>query len=259
MARSLPARAGISAFGIGFLALALVAQPAVAEAAAAESAPANACDEAIAQAGTGQGVYGSYRLVLAPALGGSGSDVVLGTPGADRLSGGSGNDVLCGLGGDDLLDGGSGSDYLEGGAGNDQLFGGTGDDVLMGGAGRDVATGESGWDTCKAEAATCEHLLRSLGGVSAEIDFSASGTYPCQSNGTATCWGVIAADGLTSNEVVRVTSVPSQRVVATLTSNGAGHIPAGTRANIVCTGDIGPFVATSNSYGGIPTKVNAPC
>ena len=97
-----------------------------------------------------------------------------------------------------------------------------------------------------------------MGGVSAEIDFSASGTYPCQPSGTATCWGVIAADGLTSNEVVRVSNVSAQKVVATLTSDAAGSLPAGTRAYIVCDGTPGPYQATSASFGGVPEQVYAP-
>ena len=107
------------------------------------------CDQALAQAGTGQGPYGSYRLVRAPANGGSGSQVVVGTAGPDRLSGGSGDDVLCGLGGDDFLDGGSGNDQIEGGAGNDTLQGGSDDDVLDGGAGLDRVSGGSGNDTIR--------------------------------------------------------------------------------------------------------------
>ena len=107
------------------------------------------CDQALAQAGTGQGPYGSYRLVRAPANGGSGSQVVVGTAGPDRLSGGSGDDVLCGLGGDDFLDGGSGNDHIEGGAGNDTLQGGSDDDVLDGGAGLDRVSGGSGNDTIR--------------------------------------------------------------------------------------------------------------
>ena len=72
---------------------------------------ASVCDQAIAEAGTGQGTYGRYTLIQAPAVGRSGSQVVVGTPGPDRLVGGSGNDVLCGLGGDDVLLGGSGHDH----------------------------------------------------------------------------------------------------------------------------------------------------
>ena len=91
------------------------------------------CDQAIAEAGTGQGTYGRYTLVQAPAVGRSGSQVVVGTAGPDRLVGGSGDDVLCGLGGDDVLLGGSGNDYLDGGDGADELQGDSGNDALDGG------------------------------------------------------------------------------------------------------------------------------
>ncbi len=113
----------------------------------AATAAAGSCDQAIAEAGTGRGTYGGYTLVHAPANGGSGSQVVVGTAGRDRLSGGSGDDVLCGLGGDDVLDGGSGTDHLEGGAGNDIAQAGSGDDQLDGGPGVDQLTGGSGNDT----------------------------------------------------------------------------------------------------------------
>ena len=79
---------------------------------------AGVCDQAMAEAGTGQGTYGRYKLIQAPAVGRSGSQVVVGTAGPDRLDGGSGNDVLCGLGGDDVLIGSSGNDYLDGGPGS---------------------------------------------------------------------------------------------------------------------------------------------
>lgn len=104
------------------------------------------CDQAIAEAGTGVGAFGGYALVYAPAKGGSGSQVVVGTAGNDRLDGGSGADVLCGLGGDDVLAGGSGNDAIYGGEGADRLAGGSGDDSLDGGEGTDVLSGGSGDD-----------------------------------------------------------------------------------------------------------------
>ena len=110
---------------------------------------AGVCDQAIAEAGTGQGTYGRYKLVQAPAEGRSGSQVVVGTAGPDRLVGGSGNDVLCGLGGDDVLFGGSGNDILEGGDGADELHGDSGNDQLDGGAGFDRLFGGSGNDTLR--------------------------------------------------------------------------------------------------------------
>src|SRR3954468_15047031 len=49
--------------------------------AAATTTGSSVCDQAIAEAGTGKGRYGRYRLVHPPAQGGSGSDVVVGTDG----------------------------------------------------------------------------------------------------------------------------------------------------------------------------------
>lgn len=89
------------------------------------------CQQAINEAGTGQGQFGRYTLVNAPAQGGSGSQVVVGTDGDDVLVGGSGSDILCGFGGDDILLGGSGNDILVGGPGSDQLFGESGGDTLI--------------------------------------------------------------------------------------------------------------------------------
>ena len=65
--------------------------------------------------------------------GGSGNDIIYGSPGRDRLSGGSGSDVLYGFGGDDRLFGDDGV-----GSSNDLdiLYAGTGNDDLLGGAGR---------------------------------------------------------------------------------------------------------------------------
>ncbi len=124
------------------LSVPLTAGAAPAGPAAKPGAPSgNVCEQAIAQAGSGKGTYGKYRMVKAPAEGGSGSDVVVGTNGPDRLVGGSGNDVLCGLGGNDVLDGGSGNDYLDGGTGNDTLSGGTGNDTLVNGETNDGGTG----------------------------------------------------------------------------------------------------------------------
>jgi hypothetical protein len=126
------------------------AVPTSAHAQSVQAASQGVCDQAIAEAGTGQGRFGSYTLVQAPARGAkSTSQVVVGTDGPDRLVGGSDDDVLCGLGGDDTLNGGSGADVLDGGAGNDVLLGGSGNDALEGGAGTDHLSGGSGDDSLK--------------------------------------------------------------------------------------------------------------
>lgn len=104
------------------------------------------CDQAIAEAGTGNGAFGQHELVFAPNQGGSGSQVIVGTAGNDRLDGGSGSDVLCGAGGDDVLTGGSGGDAVYGEEGADRLVGGGGDDSLDGGTGTDALSGGSGDD-----------------------------------------------------------------------------------------------------------------
>ncbi len=108
---------------------------------------AGVCDQAIAEAGTGEGNFGDYELIQAPDKGRSGSQVVVGTAGPDRLLGGSGDDVLCGLDGDDVLQGGSGNDHLDGGDGSDELHGGSGNDQLDGAGGLDRLFGGSGHDT----------------------------------------------------------------------------------------------------------------
>jgi Ca2+-binding RTX toxin-like protein len=95
--------------------------------------PGDICAQAIAEAGTGAGTYGRYKLVQAPAKGRAGNDVVVGTAGDDVLVGGSGNDVLCGLDGDDVLLGGSGNDHLDGGPDIDALTGGSGNDTVING------------------------------------------------------------------------------------------------------------------------------
>ena len=122
------------------------------------SPSSSVCDQAIAQAGTGQGTYGRYQLVRAPAEGGSGSDVVVGTDGPDHLVGGSGNDVLCGLGGDDLLEGGSANDYLDGGPGTDTLHGGTGNDTLVNGEVNDGGTGPTTIGSSPAPGTTTQNF-----------------------------------------------------------------------------------------------------
>lgn len=110
------------------------------------SSGGSVCEQAIAEAGTGTGAFGEYELVFAPAPGGAGSQVVVGTDGDDRLIGGSGSDLLCGGDGDDILTGGSGHDAMYGEGGDDQLTAGSGDDSLDGGVGTDALSGGSGDD-----------------------------------------------------------------------------------------------------------------
>ncbi len=67
------------------------------------------------------------------AVGGSGSDMLLGNALANRLTGGSGHNILVGMEGSDILEAGSGRDILIGGLGADTLNGGAGDDILIAG------------------------------------------------------------------------------------------------------------------------------
>jgi Ca2+-binding RTX toxin-like protein len=60
--------------------------------------------------------------------GGSGNDVLYGSPLRNVLAGGGGNDTILGFEGADRLEGGDGHDILVGGPGNDQLRAGPGSD-----------------------------------------------------------------------------------------------------------------------------------
>src|SRR5262249_8620898 len=64
------------------------------------------------------------KVVIESAVGGNGSDRLIGNGAANALTGRSGND---------LLQGGVGNDSLRGDVGNDLLYGGTGNDRLTGG------------------------------------------------------------------------------------------------------------------------------
>ena len=67
------------------------------------------------------------------AVGGTGSDTLLGNAVANRLTGGLGDNILVGLEGADLLEAGNGRDILIGGLGLDILKGDAGDDILIAG------------------------------------------------------------------------------------------------------------------------------
>ena len=68
------------------------------------------------------------------AVGGTGSDTLLGNALANRLAGGSGDNILVGLEGGDILEAGNGRDILIGGLGLDILKGDAGDDILIAGS-----------------------------------------------------------------------------------------------------------------------------
>ncbi|HEX8124581.1 MAG TPA: M10 family metallopeptidase C-terminal domain-containing protein [Allosphingosinicella sp.] len=80
----------------------------------------------------------AYGVTIENAIGGSGSDTIVGNEVANVLTGNAGDDVLNGNAGDDTLLGGVGIDVLNGGDGNDSLDGGAGTDAMNGGAGNDL-------------------------------------------------------------------------------------------------------------------------
>ena len=183
-----------------------------------------------------------------PANGGSGSQVVVGTPGADNLSGGSGDDVLCGLGGNDILDGGSGNDYVDGGAGDDTVQGGSGDDVVNGGPGLDRAFGGSGNDTIRNSEITdggsgvnqnppfLDELNPNRGPVEGGTVVTVEGNFFDTAPGATTIkFGDVAATNVscTSSRQCTVTSPPG--------SVGVVDVTATTAAG---TSDAFPFVYT---------------
>jgi serralysin len=77
------------------------------------------------------------------AIGGDGSDRLIGNYYANELTGNGGADVLYGLGGSDTLLGGNGNDTLIGGAGADLMFGGAGADKFDGGTEIDTVSYEA--------------------------------------------------------------------------------------------------------------------
>jgi Tol biopolymer transport system component len=87
-------------------------------------------------------------------VGTDGNDDLAGTALADVLVGRGGNDVLRAVPQyytGDTLDGGTGDDVLVGSPESDALDGGTGDDVLRAGPGPDLLVGGPGRDTIQAE------------------------------------------------------------------------------------------------------------
>jgi serralysin len=70
----------------------------------------------------------AYGATIENAVGGSGSDRLVGNTVANTLTGNAGNDTLEGRDGADILVGGLGNDVLDGGTGADKMAGGAGDD-----------------------------------------------------------------------------------------------------------------------------------
>lgn len=89
----------------------------------------------------------AFDVKIENAIGGRGSDKIIGNGAANSLKGGGGKDNIKGGGGSDTLAGGAGGDNLNGGGGQDVLRGGGGGDTLRGGGGNDTLRGQSGGDT----------------------------------------------------------------------------------------------------------------
>ena len=104
------------------------------------------------------------------AVGGTGSDTLLGNTVANRLTGGLGDNILVGMEGGDILEAGSGRDILIGGLGLDILKGDAGDDILI--AGRttsdtslsNLSTLRTQWISGNAYAARITNLRAGVGG-----------------------------------------------------------------------------------------------
>ena len=213
--------------------------------------PSSVCDQAIAEAGTGTGTYGKYRLVRAPAEGGSGSDVVVGTDGADHLDGGSGNDVVCGLGGDDVLDGGSGNDYLDGGPGKDELHGGTGNDTLAGGEVNDGGTGTTTLVAASAPATTVQTFHYGTDG-SLVNDTTGSSGDPATTGGTATTASYLLTAGREARTLqpgtTSVGAVPAGAPSPVTTGDGTGYLLRDRHSSVTALVDSTAAVTDTYAY-----------
>ena len=84
----------------------------------------------LAADGSATGGRGGSRDERDVILGGGGDDELDGSPGADRLVGGRGADQLDGRGGGDVLSGGPDADGLDGGSGVNRYDAGGGDDAV---------------------------------------------------------------------------------------------------------------------------------
>jgi hypothetical protein len=103
------------------------------------------------------GVAGEDRIAsIDGAIGGRGSDTIIGTAADNQLIGGPGADTLNGGGGFDQLEGERGNDTLFGGGSTDEISGGSGRDLLFGGEGDDlIDAGDAGRRTDSADIVGC--------------------------------------------------------------------------------------------------------
>lgn len=107
--------------------------------------------------------------------GGSGNDVMVGSPNDDVLWGSDGDDKISGGAGNDKLQGDEGDDTIDGGRGNDELDGGCMSDVLIGGPGRDTFNSDG---TCQANLRSPFDEIRARDGEADNLIFCQRDTDP---------------------------------------------------------------------------------
>ncbi len=215
------------------------------------------CDQAIAEAGTGKGTYGKYDLVKAPAEGGSGSDVVVGTDGPDHLVGGSGNDVLCGLGGDDVLEGGSGNDYLDGGAGTDTLRGGSGNDTLVNGEVNDGGTGKTTIGPPASAPTTTQSFHYGADGTLANDTTATPGTAGAAAATTASYLLTAGREARTLQPgTTAVGTVPAGAPAPVSTGVGTGYVLRDRHSSVTALVDGTGAVTGTYAYGDYGTAAS---
>lgn len=107
--------------------------------------------------------------------GGSGDDVIVGSPGDDILWGSDGDDKISGGAGNDELHGDEGDDLIDGGRGNDELDGGCMSDILIGGPGRDTFNSDG---TCQANLRSPFDEIRARDGEADKLIFCQRDTDP---------------------------------------------------------------------------------
>ena len=153
------------------------------------------------------------------AVGGTGSDTLLGNALANRLTGGDGNNILVGQEAGDILESGSGRDILIGGLGGDTLNGGTGDDILI--AGRTTSdtsfsnlnTLQSQWVSGNAYATRISNLRAGVGSPAVSLKakvnvLNDAGAVDSLIGGNGTDWYFRALDdlvtGLVTGEILDI-------------------------------------------------------
>lgn len=87
---------------------------------------------------SGSGYTIAKGVTIEKAIGGGGSDLLIGN---------RANNILYGNGGHDIIHGSEGNDIIYGGSGNDRLFGGSGKDIFYADSGTDWIYGGTGFDT----------------------------------------------------------------------------------------------------------------